>query len=90
MTLEFLLMSLGFNSFLLLRDEKTLSVWGVLAVIKYIYLPPTYLHFNQDIEDMCVLLTSSTSFVDLPFQEHRLMKKHHMDQNPCISSICPK
>jgi hypothetical protein len=90
MTLEFLLMSLGFNSFLLLRDEKTLSVWGVLAVIKCIYLPPTYLHFNQDIEDMCVLLTSSTSFVDLPFQEHRLMKKHHMDQNPCISSICPK
>jgi hypothetical protein len=22
----------------------------------------------------------STSFVDLPFQEHRMTKKHHMDQ----------
>jgi hypothetical protein len=28
---------------------------------------PTYLHFIQDIEDMCLLLMSSTSFVDLPF-----------------------
>jgi hypothetical protein len=61
----------------------------LLAVIKYIYLPPTYLHFMQDIEDRCLLLTSFTSFVDLPFQEHWMMKKHHMDQNPCISSICP-
>jgi hypothetical protein len=90
MALEFLLMSLGFNSFLLLRDERTLSVWGVLAVTKCIYLLPTYLHIIQDIEDMCVLLTSSTSFVALPFQEHRMTKKHHVDQNPCISSICPK
>jgi predicted DNA-binding transcriptional regulator len=57
---------------------------------KGIYLPPTYLHFIQDIEDMCLLLTSSTSFVDLPFQEHRMTEKHHMDQNPCISSLCPK
>jgi hypothetical protein len=62
----------------------------VLAVIKCIYLPPTYLHFIQDIEDRCLLLTSSTSFVDLPFQEHRMMEKHHIDQNPCISSLCPK
>jgi hypothetical protein len=61
----------------------------LLAVIKYIYLPPTYLHFMQDIEDRCLLLTSFTSFVDLPFQEHWMMKKHHMDQNLCISSICP-
>jgi hypothetical protein len=30
------------------------------------------------------------SFVDLPFQEHRMMKKYHMDQNPYISSLCPK
>jgi hypothetical protein len=29
------------------------------------------------------------SFVDLPFQEHRMMEMHYMDQNPCISSICP-
>jgi hypothetical protein len=36
-------------------------------VIKYIYLPPTYLHFMQDIEDRCLLLMSSTSFVDLSF-----------------------
>jgi hypothetical protein len=35
------------------------------VVIKYIYLPPTYLYFIQDIEDMFLLLTSSTSFVDL-------------------------
>jgi hypothetical protein len=62
----------------------------LLAVIKCIYLPTTYLHFIQDIEDRCLLLTSSTSFVDLPFQEHRMMEKDHMDQNPGISSLCPK
>jgi hypothetical protein len=62
----------------------------LLAVVKCIYLPLTYQHFIQDIEDRCLLLTSSTSFVDLPFQEHRMTKKHHMDQNPCISSLCPK
>jgi hypothetical protein len=44
----------------------------------------------QDIEDRCLLLMSYTSFVDLPFQEHRMMEKHHMDQNPYISSLCPK
>jgi hypothetical protein len=33
---------------------------------------------------------SSTSFIDLPFKEHRMMEKHHMDQNPYISSLCPK
>jgi hypothetical protein len=63
---------------------------GVLAVIKCIYLPPTYLHFIQDIEDRCLLLMSCTSFVDLPFQEHRMTKKHHIDQNPYISPLCPK
>jgi hypothetical protein len=62
----------------------------MLAIIKCIYLPPTYLYFMQDIEDRCLLLTSSTSFVDLPFQEHRMMKKHHMDQNPNISPLCRK
>jgi hypothetical protein len=69
MALEFLIMSLGFNSFLCSGTSKALSVWGggVLAVIKCIYLPPTYLHFLQDIEDRCLLLMSSTSFVDLPF-----------------------
>jgi hypothetical protein len=30
------------------------------------------------------------SFVDLPFQEHQMTEKHHMDQNPCISSLCLK
>jgi hypothetical protein len=95
MALEFLLMSPGFNSFLLIRDEQNSKCvcgggGGVLAVIKCIYLPPTYLHFIQDIEDRCLLLTSSMSFVDLPFQEYRMMEKHHMDQNPCISSLCPK
>jgi hypothetical protein len=56
MALEFLLMSLGFNSFLLLRDEQNSKcVWGGgVAVIKYIYLPPTYLYFIQDIEDRCL------------------------------------
>jgi hypothetical protein len=44
----------------------------------------------HDIEDRCLLLTSSTSFVDLPFQEHQMMEKHHIDQNPYISSLCPK
>jgi hypothetical protein len=33
---------------------------------------------------------SSTSFVDLPFQEHRVTEKYHMHQNPYISSLCPK
>jgi hypothetical protein len=50
----------------------------VLAVIKCIFLLPTYLHFIQDIEDRCLLLMSSTSFVDLPFQEHRMTEKHYM------------
>jgi hypothetical protein len=77
MALEFLLMSLGFNSFLLRRDKqnsKCVCAWGVLMVIKCIYLLPKYLHFIQDIEDRCQLLTSLTSFVDLPFQEHRMTK----------------
>jgi hypothetical protein len=50
-------------------------------IIKCIYLPPTYLYFIQDIEDRCLLLLSSTSFVDPPFQEHRMTEKHRMDQN---------
>jgi hypothetical protein len=88
MALAFLLMSPGFNSFLLLRDEQNSKcVGGVLAVIKCTYLPPTYIYLIQDIEDRCLLLTS---FVDLPFQEHRMIEKHLMDQNTCISSICPK
>jgi hypothetical protein len=62
----------------------------VLEVIKCIYLLPTYLHFVEDIEGRCLLLMSSKSFVDLPFQEYQMMEKHHMDQNPCIPSICPK
>jgi hypothetical protein len=93
MALEFLLMSTGFNSFLLLRDEQNSKCGGGgggLPVIKCVYLLPPYLHFIQDIEDRFLLLTSSTGFVDLPFQEHRMIKKHHMDRNPCISSICPK
>jgi hypothetical protein len=90
MAQEFLLMSPGFNSFLLLRDEQNSKCGEMLVVIKCIYLPSTYLHFMQDIEDRCLLLTSSTSFVDLPFQEHRMMEKHHMEQNLYISSLCPK
>jgi hypothetical protein len=67
---------------LTMRDAVTRRV---LAVIKCIYLTPTYLYFIQDLEDRCLLLTSSTSFVDLRLQEHRMIKKHHMDQNPYIS-----
>jgi hypothetical protein len=88
MALEFLLLSSGFNFFLLLRDEqnsKCVCVEGVLAVIKCIYLPPTYLYFIQDIEDRCLLLTSSTSFIDRPLQEHQMTEKHHMGQNSYIS-----
>jgi hypothetical protein len=66
MALEFLLLSLGFNSFLLLRDAQNSKCEEVLAVIKCIYLPLTYLHLIQYIEDRCLLLTCSTSFVDLP------------------------
>jgi hypothetical protein len=90
MALQFLLISPGFNSFLLLRDEKNSKCGPVLAVIKCIYLPPTYLHLIQDIKDRWLLLMSSMSFVDLPLQEHRMTEKHHMDQNPYISSLCPK
>jgi hypothetical protein len=60
------------------------------VVIKCIYLLPTYLHFIQYIEDMRLLLMSSMSFVDLQFQEHQMTEKHHMDQNPYLSSICSK
>jgi hypothetical protein len=50
------------------REGRTWNKYVLLlAVIKCIYLPPTYLHFIQDIEDRCLLLKSSTSFVDLPF-----------------------
>jgi hypothetical protein len=73
----------------LVREEGG-CLCTLLAVIKYTYLPPTYPNFIQDIEDRCLLITSSTSFVDLPFQEHRMRKKHHMGRNPCIYSICPK
>jgi hypothetical protein len=62
----------------------------MLAVIKCIYLRPTYQHFMQDIEDRCLLPTSSTSFVNLQFHEHRMTETHHMDQSPYISSLCPK
>jgi hypothetical protein len=68
MALEFLLISPGFNYFILLRDEQNSKCGGVLAVIKCIYLSPTYLYFIQDIEDRCLLLSSSTSFVDLHFR----------------------
>jgi hypothetical protein len=72
MALKFLLLSQGFNSFLLLRDEQNSKCvcvgGGGVAVIKCIYLLPTYVHFIQDIEDKCLLLTSSMSFIDLPFQ----------------------
>jgi hypothetical protein len=46
--------------------------------------------FIQDIDYRCLLLTSSTSFIDLPFQEHQMTEKHHMDQNSYISSLCSK
>jgi hypothetical protein len=89
MALEFLLISKRFNSFLLLRDEQNSKCRGVGGHKMHIFTAsiPTFI---QDIEDRCLLLTSSMSFVDLPFQEHRMMEKHHMDQNPCISSLCPK
>jgi hypothetical protein len=69
----------GLDNFSMITSGGSGALEEVLAVIKYIYLPPTYLYFIQDIEDMCLLLTSFTSFVDLLFQEHRMTKKHHMD-----------
>jgi hypothetical protein len=62
----------------------------VLSIIKYIYLPPTYIYSMQDIEDIYLLVTSSTIFVGLLFQEHQMTEKHHIEQNSCISLICPK
>jgi hypothetical protein len=90
MTLEFLLSPQDLILFFFSGTSKTVFVWGVLAVNKCIYLPSTYLHFIQDIEDRCLLKMSSKSFIDLPFQEHWMIENHHMDQNPCISSLCPK
>jgi hypothetical protein len=69
----------GLDNFSMITSGGFGALEEVLAIIKYIYLPPTYLYFIQDIEDMCLLLTSFTSFVDLLFQEHRMTKKHHMD-----------
>jgi hypothetical protein len=69
----------GLDNFSMITSGGFGALEEVLAVIKYIYLPPTYLYFIQDIEDMCLLLTSFTSFVYLLFQEHRMTKKHHMD-----------
>jgi hypothetical protein len=87
MALEFLLLSPGFNSFLLLRDEqnsKCVCVGGGVGGHKMHIFTANIPTFHS----RCLLLMSSTSFVDLPFQEHRMMEKHHMDQNPCISSLC--
>jgi hypothetical protein len=90
-TIKSMLMSSHYQSGTFMVNNGALVVsGGLLAVIKCIYLPLTYLHFIQDIEDRCLLLTSSTSFADSPFQEHWMMEKHHLDQNPCISSLCPK
>jgi hypothetical protein len=52
MAWEFLLLSLGFNSFLLLRDEQNSKCvcGGGVGGHKMHILPPTYLHFIQDIE----------------------------------------
>jgi hypothetical protein len=69
----------GLDNFSMITSGGFGALEEVLAVIKYIYLPPTYLYFIQNIEDMCLLLTSFTSFVDLLFQEYRMTKKHHMD-----------
>jgi hypothetical protein len=91
--LEFLLMSYDLILLFCLGTGKTLSVClgrGVLAVIKFIYLPLTYRHFMQDIEYRWLLLTSSMSSIDLPFQEHRMTKKHHINQNSYIFSLCLK
>jgi hypothetical protein len=87
MTLEFLLMSPSFNYFLLLRDEQNSKCGGVGGHKIHIFTSniPT---FHSRYRYRCLLLTSSMSFVDLQFQEHRMMKKRHMDQNPY--SICPK
>jgi flagellar biosynthesis protein FlhB len=72
------------------RKNQTVRFWILLTVIKCIYLLPTYLYFIQDIEDMCLLLMSPMSFVDLPFQEHRMMEKHHMDQKSMYIFIMSK
>jgi hypothetical protein len=88
MALQFLLSPQDLILFFCSGMSKTLSV-GVLVVIKCIYLSSPYLHFIKNVEDMCLLLTSSMSAVDLPFQEYRMTEKHYMDY-PCISSLCPK
>jgi hypothetical protein len=43
----------------------------LLAVKKCMYLPPTYLHFIQDIEDRYLLLMSSTTLMIYLFKNIR-------------------
>jgi hypothetical protein len=90
MALEFLLMSQDLILFFCSGMRKTLSVCGGVGGHKIHIFTANILHFIQDIEDRCLLLTRSTSFVDPPFQEHWMTEKHHMDPNPRISSICTK
>jgi hypothetical protein len=47
----------------------------VLAVVKHLILLPTCPIFIQDLEDRCLFLTSSTSFVELSLQGHRMWKR---------------
>jgi hypothetical protein len=86
-------MFLGFNSFLLLRDEqnsKCVCVLGGVGVQNMHIFTTNIPTFHARYKDRCLLLTSSMSFVDLTFEEHRMMKEHHMYQNPYTSSLCPK
>jgi hypothetical protein len=55
-------------------DWAAIHVAGVGGQKMHIFTA-TYLHFIQDVEDRYLLLMSTTSFVDLLFQEHRMTKK---------------
>jgi hypothetical protein len=55
-------------------DWVAIHVAGVGGQKMHIFTA-TYLHFIQDVEDRYLLLMSTTSFVDLLFQEHRMTKK---------------
>jgi hypothetical protein len=54
MALEFLLLSLGFNSFLLLRDEQNSKCVGGVGSHKMHIFTTNIATFIQDLEDMCL------------------------------------
>jgi hypothetical protein len=65
-------MSPRFNSFLLLRDEEDSKYGGGVGSHKMHIFAANIPTFHARYKDRCLLLTSSTSFLDILFQEYRM------------------